>query len=468
MNQVFNSNPILNSPYSVPEQHWQLKSGRPTGEIQQGRRPSIHLVPIPKSERNKSQHQDQLDLEQKVKENPIVNRIRAQVDGWRKMSCDKWGVTYATQKLLIHWRDGASYPRPFFCQIEAAETFVWLNEVAHKTSTGRRILQELKDVNHDANPKLMRFASKMATGSGKTTVMAMMIAYHTINKSRYPKSQRFANNFLIVTPGITIKDRLRVLLPNDPTSTYTSMGILPPEFYSDIKSARIVITNYHAFRRREKYDISPAARSILKGNNASASSTIETEGQMLERVCKDLLSASQVIVINDEAHHCYRHKIDIDPNSTAPEEELEIQKNNKAARQWITGIETLSQKTKLKCVYDLSATPFFLQGSGYEEGQLFPWVISDFALMDAIECGIAKLPRVPVDDGTVTFDNVPIYRNLYQRIRKELPQKGIAKLGSMRPVDMDIIPRNIQLGKQTKLKFHLYLLSFATTPPLPS
>ena len=453
MNQRFDINPILNSPYEKPEEHWQLDdSGKPTGVISKSRRASYHLVPIPASQRRRRQEAEQteLDFEGETNENPIINRIRTQVDEWRLKPPEQQNVTYVSQKLLRHWREGKTTPRPFFCQVEAAETLIWLNEVAPHTAEGRGILAELKEANAEANPDLLRYAAKMATGSGKTTVMAMMIAYHTINKARHPNSSRFSASFLIIAPGITIKDRLRVLLPSDPNSMYVGRGIVPSEFTQDIRKARIVITNYHAFRRREKVKMSKGAREILKGNSETEISTLETEGEMLERACKDLLRSKDVIVINDEAHHCYRHKTTSDEATATLEEKEEIKKNDEAARLWISGIEALGKKVGLKCVYDLSATPFFLKGSGYPEGQLFPWVTSDFALMDAIECGIVKLPRVPVDDGTVTSDNLPIYRNIYKRISKDLPKKGRKKQGSMNPDDL---PAELQ-GALTTLYGH--------------
>ena len=453
MEQRFEINPILNSPYIKPERHWQLDSdGKPTGQISEMRRASIHLVPIPASQRKRRQQsqQGEFDYEDHTKENPIINRIRRQVDEWREKPPSRWNVTHVTQKLLEHWRGDNSSTRPFFCQVEAAETLIWLNEVAPITAEGKRILHELQEANTEANPDLLRYAAKMATGAGKTTVMAMMIAYQSINKARQPNSSRFTHNFLIITPGITIKDRLRVLLPSDPNSLYIGRGIVPSEFIKEVKKARIVISNYHVFGHREKEKISKRAREILKGNSEQDLSTLETEGEMLQRACRDLLREKDVIVINDEAHHCYRHRKISYEETASTEDQDEIMKNDETARLWISGIEALGRRVDIKCVYDLSATPFFLRGSGYPEGQLFPWVTSDFALMDAIECGIVKLPRVPIDDGTVTQDNLPIYRNIYHRISKDLPMKGRSKQKSMNPENL---PAEL-LGALTTLYGH--------------
>ena len=436
---TFDENPILNSPYHHPKRHWELdKDGRPLNTTQIGRRPSIHRMPIPQS----SHSQETLNIphETDTKASEHINEIRNAVNDWRVLPVEKWRVTYVTQKFLQKWRAIDDFGVPlFFCQCEAAETLVWLNEVAPHTAAGRRILARIKDANEEANPSLLRYATKMATGAGKTTVMAMMIAYHTVNKLRQPKSPRFCKDFLIVTPNITIKDRLRVLYPNDSESYYHRWNIVPDEFRNDINKAKIVITNYHAFERREKTKMSSVQRDVLQGINKNPPTTKETEGQMLERAVGILMKGKDVLVINDEAHHCYRHKIADEKNasSLSLEERDEMKKGKERAHLWISGIEALSRsRVNVRGVYDLSATPFFLRGSGYREGRLFPWVVSDFSLMDAIECGIVKLPRVPIADDAMTDDKLPLYRNLYPHVRKGLPRKGRSKQEFLDPSEL--------------------------------
>jgi hypothetical protein len=146
----------------------------------------------------------------------------------------------------------------------------------------------MTNANHDANPELMRLALKLATGAGKTTVMAMLIAWQTVNAVRHPQSKRFTRGFLVVTPGITIKDRLRVLQPNDPDSYYQSRELVPNDMLGEIGRAKIVITNYHAFKRRERVELSKGGRSLLQGRGPELD-TLETEGQMLQRVMPDLM-----------------------------------------------------------------------------------------------------------------------------------------------------------------------------------
>ena len=276
---------------------------------------------------------------------------------------------------------------------------------------------------------------KMATGSGKTTVMAMLIAWHTLNAVRHPGSKTFSRGFLIVTPGITIRDRLRVLLPNDPESYYRHRELVPADMLPDMDKTKIVIANYHAFKLRERIQISKVGRALLKGRGAELN-TLETDGQMLQRVLPELMSMKGIVVLNDEAHHCYREKAaSQDEADLKGEDKDEAKKNNEAARLWISGIEIVKKKLGLSAVYDLSATPFFLRGSGYAEGTLFPWTVSDFSLMDAIECGIVKLPRVPVADNLPTGD-MPIYRNLWDHIGRRMPKKGRGKGGVLDPLSL--------------------------------
>jgi len=368
-----------------------------------------------------------------------VNRWRA----WPKPS--EWQVTPETSRLLQHWRhhDFADV-RPFFCQVEAVETAIWLTEVAPHTKSGKQILENLAAASKDANPELLRLALKLATGAGKTTVMAMLIAWQTINAVRRPGSKQFTRGFLVVAPGITIKDRLRVLQPNDPDSYYASRELIPGDLLDDINRAKIVITNYHAFKLRERIELSAGGRALLQGRGEKLN-TLETEGQMLQRVMPDLMGMKNILVLNDEAHHCYRAKpSDEDDEEFTGDEKKEAQKNNEAARLWISGLETVNRNLGSCRVMDLSATPFFLRGSSYAEGTLFPWTVSDFSLMDAIECGIVKLPRVPVAEN-IPGDEMPVYRNLWENIRKDMPKKGRGQGGELDPLKL---PTRLQTALQ--------------------
>jgi type III restriction enzyme len=244
--------------------------------------------------------------------------------------------------------------------------------------------------------------------------------------------------FLICAPGLTIKDRLRVLQPNDPNSYYKDRELLPSDMLDDMSRAKIVITNYHAFKMRERIELSKGGRQLLQGRTGDAPLTQETEGQMLQRVMPDLMGMKNIMVINDEAHHCYREKPTPDDDEALKgDEKKEADKNNEAARLWISGLEAVNRKLGVTRVMDLSATPFFLSGSGYAEGTLFPWTMSDFSLMDAIECGIVKLPRVPVAEN-IPGEEMPVFRNLWEHIRKDMPKKGRGTSGDLDPLKLPL------------------------------
>ncbi|MCL4864526.1 MAG: DEAD/DEAH box helicase family protein [Gemmatimonadales bacterium] len=450
MTDTFFTHPIINSPYEEPRFHWELDdAGQPTGVRKEGRRPASFVTPVPAPKKQgKGQKELQLDPysddHQRYDPRPIINELRLQVDRWRAIKDPaNWHVTPVTARLLDYWRHHQfSNIRPFFCQVEAIETLIWLTEVApHAGKEGQRFLNHLKAVNSEAvggdpDRLLSRLALKLATGAGKTSVMAMLIAWQTVNAARNPNSKRFTRGFLIVAPGITIKDRLRVLQPNDLESYYQHRELLPHDLLGEIGKAKIIITNYHAFRPREILAISKTGRRLLQGRGGEPVSSVETEGQMLQRVCPELMGMRNILAINDEAHHCYRGKPDDTEEETLKgDDRKEAEKNAEAARVWISGLEAVNRKLGLSQVVDLSATPFFLSGSGYREGTLFPWTMSDFSLMDAIECGIVKLPRVPVADN-ITEAEAPLYRELWKHIGKSMPKKGRKKGGELDPSEL--------------------------------
>ncbi len=443
MSDPFFEKPILNSPYEYPRRHWELDDyGQPTQRILNSRRPADFITPIPKPKKQKGAGKQSallfdegLSTQNQQYHSAIIDGVRAEVDKWRALqNPNDWRVTPETARLLKHWRHHEfSSIRPFFCQIEAVETAIWLTEVAPQIGkAGEALLQHLTSASEDANPELLRLALKLATGAGKTTVMAMLIAWQTVNAVRHPQSRRFTRGFLVVAPGLTIRDRLRVLQPNDPDSYYASRELVPGDMLEDIYRAKIVITNYHAFKLRERLELSRGGRALLQGRGP-ALETSETEGQMLQRVMPDLMGLKNILVLNDEAHHCYREKPGASDEDLKGDERKEAEKNNEAARLWISGLEAVNRKLGVARVFDLSATPFFLRGSGYAEGTLFPWTMSDFSLMDAIECGIVKLPRVPIADN-IPGGEMPMFRNLWEHIRDKMPKKGRGKGEQLDPL----------------------------------
>lgn len=452
MQDPFFEHPILNSPYEYPSRHWELDdSGQPTHTIIKRRRRAEFITPIPKPRKRKSGEQ-QNDLvfneglglsteKQRYDPTSLINKVRDQVNQWRSISePNQWRVTPETARLLQHWRhhEFSSF-RPFFCQVEAVETAIWLTEVAPRaTKSVRGLLDELKASSEQSNPDLLRLALKLATGAGKTTVMAMLIAWQTINAVRRPNSDRFTRGFLVVTPGITIRDRLRVLQPNDPDSYYGNRELVPTDMLPDLERAKIVITNYHAFKLRERVDVSKGTRAALEGWREEKLQTTETEGQMLLRVMPELMGMKGVLVLNDEAHHCYQEKPgEPDEEDYKGDEKKEAEKNKEAARLWINGIKAVHRCLGVRRVFDLSATPFFLSGSGYVEGTLFPWTVCDFSLMDAIECGIVKLPRVPVADN-IPGEEMPKFRNLWKHIRTKMPKKRRGQGTTLDPLSLPV------------------------------
>ncbi|MEK7760117.1 MAG: DEAD/DEAH box helicase family protein, partial [Nitrospirota bacterium] len=403
-----------------PTRHFRFTDEGITNEEVDGRRTSSYFVPIAKPKKKGAQ-QLQFDTEwtqDRIEENKLVNDIRRRVALWRKGGYV--GVTPTTARLIAYWTDPTREKKLFFCQNEALETVIYIAEVAKKYGDAW-IENTIREANDTSNPGLPRVAFKMATGSGKTVVMAMLIAWHTLNKRANPQDARFSDTFLIVTPGITIRDRLRVLLPNDPENYYRQRDIVPTQLQGELGQAKIIITNYHAFQLREKVATGKITKSILADGQPSPFT--ETPDQMVRRVCRELSTKKNIIVLNDEAHHCYRRKPDGEDETLTGDDRIEAKQRDEEARVWISGIESVKAKIGVKAIYDLSATPFFLRGSGYPEGTLFPWVVSDFSLIDAIEAGIVKVPRVPVADDSMTGGQ-PTYRDLWFRIREHLPKKG--------------------------------------------
>jgi type III restriction enzyme len=481
MSDRFFKQPILNSPYEYPARHWELDDdGQPTQQIIEHRRGAKFITPIPKPRKRKQHPQIQQEMvfdegkglstsEQQYDPTGNINLVRSLVDQWRLIpDPNNWKVTPETARLLQHWRHYRfSSIRPFFCQVEAVETLIWLTEVVPKSSKREKaLLERIAAANSEANPELYRVALKMATGSGKTTVMAMIIAWQTINAVRYPTSKRFTRGFLVVAPGITIRDRLRVLQPNDPDSYYASRELVPNDFLPEVDKAKIVITNYHAFKLRERVKLARSSRSLLQGRGEELN-TLETEGQMLQRVMPELMAMKNIMALNDEAHHCYREKPEKgEEGKLKGDDRKEAQKNNEAARLWISGLEIVKRKLGIAQVVDLSATPFFLRGSGYAEGTIFPWTMSDFSLMDAIECGIVKLPRVPVADN-IPGGDMPKFRNVWEHVRSRMPKKGRGKSKTLDPLSL---PVELQTALEAlyghyKETYDLWKKADISTPP---
>lgn len=425
MTQTPIENPIVTSPFEAPQRHFELRADGSVGPLQRGRRPAGYVLGIPAAQKKRLKKENLLfDIEEEYKENPFVNDIRARVALWREQGYP--GVTNVTGRLLEYWQRPDRDRPLFFAQLEAAETAIYLLEVAEKAGD-QWILNRLREHATELNAGLLRVAFKMATGTGKTTVMAMLIAYHVLNKQAYPQDARFGDAFLVVSPGITIRDRLRVLRPNDEYSTYKFHDLVPPDQRSKLERATIEIINYHAFLRRELKigkGVSSKTKKLLGADQTGAFA--ESPAQMVNRAVGSLKGKKNIIVLNDEAHHCYRVKADKDRSEDA-----------QAARTWSAGLEAIQEKQGVRAVYDLSATPFFLSGSGHGEGTPFPWVVTDFPLVEAIESGLVKVPRIPVADNK--DGNQPAYRHLWPHIREGLPSGNAKDLKRETPELPDLL-----------------------------
>lgn len=424
-------NPIINGPFDEPERYFEMGPDGPTGQVLSGRRRSESWIPVPaaRKDKGKGQVQEALDFDltgERREENPLINRIRSEVDAWREHGY--LGATPITRKFLEHWADPSrGSERVLFCQREAAETAIYLTEIAGRSRESRsqmataNLRKPIDEANAIHNARLPRMAHKMATGTGKTVVMGMLIAWQTINHEHSKRDARFTNRFLVVTPGITIRDRLRVLYPNDIENVYQARDLVPPDLWPQLLTARISITNYHTFLPRDRQEIkgvSTTTRKILThGKNADPFK--ETEADVVSRVLRDIGSARgdgpKLMVINDEAHHCYMDK------PIEAKLDSEEQDRNEEARVWFKGLQAIHRKVGIKSIIDLSATPYYLGGSGYAEGYIFPWTVSDFSLMDAIESGVVKVPRLPIDDDAAGPQ--VSYLNLWDQAGKLLPKR---------------------------------------------
>ena len=324
-------NPVINSPFVEPARHFTVEDGQVSGAIEPRRRPSEFFVPVAAPRKKSPQLALQFGGGTKQQSNEIVNEIRQSVARWRLQGYPH--TTSTTRELLARWRADDRERRLFFCQIEAAETAIYLTEAAEK-SADTKALNQIRAENERLNDGLPRLAFKMATGSGKTVVMGMLIAWQALNKLADPYDKRFSHRFLLVTPGITIRDRLRVLLPNDPQTFYRSMDLVTPEQLDRLQGATVEITNYHAFIRREKVEAAALTKRILAGRDPDSERFKETPGEMVRRVARVFGTARDIVVLNDESHHCYTPapKDEAAEPALDADERTEAKKNAEEAR----------------------------------------------------------------------------------------------------------------------------------------
>ena len=433
--------PILNNPYDEPRWHYaaDLDGNLDYNNVLDGRRPYSASIGIAPNRPNNGlfTYEDVPDADPNA---DFINSIRAEVKTWREKGYPH--VTRVTRLLLNYWfcnPERQNFQKLFFCQREAVETAVYFNEVADfDPNVGRDLLRQLDErcatVADDYAYVLPRTAFKMATGTGKTVVMAMLILYNYLNKKENVQDTRFADHFLLVAPGITIRDRLGVLFIDESASSkhyddeitdyYHKRGLIPVNFENQLGglNASITIVNYHQFERKvyagKKQSPLDGKLVYKSGEGMVKQSDKEEYSSVLSRMLGRLPKSKRILVINDEAHHCYL------PRTSDKKLSTDEKAENANAMVWYEGLRQMKLLGyKVQHVYDLSATPYYLKGSGYTEYSLFPWVVSDFGLVDAIESGLVKIPFLPASDDTIGLTD-PVLRNIYEHISKDLPKKG--------------------------------------------
>lgn len=357
---------IINSAFVEPQQHWAENPDR-TLRLEATRRPAGYEI---------------IDTRENTRRQvpiPLVDDIRVRVGQWRAAG---WpGATAVTLELLNHWWDRdkvSSRQHPFyFCQLEAIETLIWMLEAQPNYRQGINVQGD--------GGAFERLCNKMATGSGKTTVMAMIITWQVLNALTYPKSPRkYSSAVFLVAPGLTVKSRLQVLMPGHTANYYDSFELCPSEaMRQKLNRAEVLIENWHTLMPLKEQE-----RSVVKKGK-------ESDEAFTKRVLGKLADRRDLIVINDEAHHAYRTPADV-KISKAEAEALGLDLDE--ATRWVEGLDRLHKMRRITRCYDLSATPFAPTGRTNTEAGLFSWVVSDFGLNDAIEAGLVKTPRVVVRD----------------------------------------------------------------------
>jgi type III restriction enzyme len=365
---------IINSPYEEPARHWRYDRETRTFDLVEGRRPAGYVVATPGSR--------SFDDPGIFVEIPLVNQIRPRVKAWREAGYP--GVSSITKRLLEHWRDpeGFEARRFFFCQLEAVETLIWLTEAPAAERVGIESPGDGGD--------FVRQCCKMATGSGKTIVMAMAIAWHILNKVANPQDARFSKNVLVIAPGLTVKKRLAVLELTGAGNYYEAFDIVPSALLDKLRQGKVLVRNWHALAWDSEEQIKKRRSVDKRGAKSDEAYTREVLGEMA--------NAHNLLVINDEAHHAWRVNWEAEGKYLRARD---LKDSAEEATVWIGGLDRLHRSRGILRCYDFSATPFTPSGKQSSEEALFGWIVSDFGLNDAIESGLVKTPRVVVRDDAV-------------------------------------------------------------------
>ncbi len=489
--------PILCNPYEEPTAFWEYRDGVPTKAM--GRRPASYWF---KGQRTGGQEKDLFEEETRD-DLPLVNRLREDVKRWREAG--HRGASEVTKDLLRHWARADRARRLFFCQLEAVETVIYLLELRIPGRSSRTGFSKFECTDEDLQkllrgekpgfkvaseeffPKLLdapadpdalglrRMGCKMATGSGKTLVMAMLITWAFSNRGRNPSSLEFPNAVLVCCPNLTVKNRLQVLRPDDAGNYYDLFDLVPARYRDSLNAGKVLVTNWHVFGRKSPHSEGGTTyRVVDKGEEDERAFTLDRMGELAHRL--------PILVLNDEGHHCWRPKVTTEEVVGDTKEEKDAYRRElEEARVWLDGLDRINNSglrgPKTPCVLaaiDLSATPFYLAGSGHIAGSPFPWLVSDFGLVDAIESGLVKVPRLPVleEGGEVKKDEAgrpdPKYFRLWHHITENLGSGD--KTG--RRIKPEAIYREaegalITLANQWRQRYQQYREATATQQTIP-
>lgn len=396
---------IINSPYEEPRRHWKYNHHRMAFDLAEGRRPSGYTMA--------STERRLINDPGVFVQIPLVNQIRQRVKEWRESGYA--GISGITKQLLEHWRDNeARTNRFFFCQLEAIETLIWLAEAPPAEKVGIKIPSD--------GGELARICSKMATGTGKTIVMAMLITWQSLSRINYPNKKGFAKDFLIVAPNLTVRSRLSVLLPSGEENYYDTFNIVPLGLREQMRQAKVVIRNWHTLAWDTEERIKKKRSVDKRGAKSDEAYAREVLGK--------LASSRNFIVLNDEAHHAWR----IPAGANLSREE---KKDAEEATIWIGGLDRLHKARGILTVYDFSATPFTPSGKNSTSENLFGWIVSDFGLTEAIESGLVKTPRVVIrDDGQLGADYKSKFYHLYNdpEVKPSINKRGASESEALPPL----------------------------------
>ena len=402
--------PILCNPYKEPDAHWIYDTETGEAKQQPGRRTAGYWY---KTQRTGSQQIQMRFIQEEQRDDlPLVNKLRNDVKRWRESNYRN--ATNVTRELLRHWIREDKERRLFFCQREAVETIIYIAEILRVDKrigfnpqfTKADLAKLVDSPNTPDLPDLIRYGCKMATGSGKTVVMAMLIAWAFCNRGKVPSDERFPTAALIVCPNLTIKERLQVLRPESPDNYYDAFELIPTKLRPLLNKGKVLVTNWHQFAPESAHSEGGQSYAVVdKGE--------ETPDAFAKRVLGELHERAPIMVLNDEGHHAYR------PAPADEQLSADAKKEREEATVWISGLDTINRACGVRFCVDLSATPFYIQGSGHPEGSPFPWLVSDFGLVDAIESGITKIPRLPVSDTTGRPE--PKFFRLWEAIQAAIP-----------------------------------------------